>query len=111
MSDPDRNPLELVSEVTEFNDLSEFMHDDDLDEVLSKVIKLIVKPDVPAPRIAALIVQLQACSAKFSMLATIYATIKKDRAGTINNSKKNVYYTAAKALDDLVGALKYMSRI
>ena len=111
MTDPERNPLEIVSEVTEFNDLSEFMNDAVLDEVLSKVIKLIVKPDVPAPKIAALIVQLQASSAKFSMLATVYATIKKDRAGTDNNNKKNIYYTAAKAIDDFVGALKYMSRI
>jgi hypothetical protein len=39
-----------------------------------------------------------------------YATIKKDRAGTDNNHRKNVYYSTKEALDSLVSALKYVAR-
>ena len=106
----DQNPLELISEITELNDLSDFMKDDDLDKAMSIVIKLIMKPDVPASTAARLIVQLQAMSAKFSMLAVNYATINKDRAGTPNNHRKNIYYSTKEALDRLCDALKYSAR-
>ncbi|UMO76280.1 hypothetical protein SEA_TOMAS_92 [Streptomyces phage Tomas] len=103
----DENPLVLISKVSEFQELHEYMDDEQLDEALHYVLKLMMKPDVPPMAAAKLIVQLQSYSAKFSMMATIYSTIKKDRAGTENNHKKNIYYTAADSLDKLVQSLKY----
>ena len=104
------NPLELVSEITEFNDLHEFLQDEHLDQALHMVIKLLMKPDVPPAAAAKLIVQLQAFSAKFQVLSVTYATILQARAGTVNNKKKNIYYSVSDALDKLVAALKYSAK-
>jgi hypothetical protein len=105
------NTLELISTVTEFNDLHEYLMDEGLDEALALVVKLVMKPDVTGFALPALIVKLQAYSARFQVLAVTYSTIKKDRAGTLNNNKKNIYYSMYEALDKLVAALKYSARV
>ena len=99
------NTIDLLNEVSMFNDISEYMQDDELTEALVLVAKLIAQPDVPPHRAAALIVQLQSYSTKFAMLAAYYANVKKD-----DRSKKNVYYSAREAVDKLVDALKYAAR-
>lgn len=106
----DENPLETVSVLTEFNDLTEFMQDEQLDRALELAIKCIAQPDIAAVKAPRLIVELQAISFKFAVKAVEYATIKKDRAGTDNNHRKNVYYSTKEALDRLVDALKYAAR-
>jgi hypothetical protein len=106
----DSSVLELVSQVTEFNDLHEQLQDENLDEAMAIIVKLMSKPDVPAAKAYLLIVQLQAYAAKFAMLATYYSSIDKGRVGTEQNKKKNVYYTAADSIDKLVAALKYTVR-
>jgi len=51
------------------------------------------------------IVRLQAIAAKMAFKATWSANVEKgDRA------KKNIYYTAAESINDLVAALKYIIR-
>jgi hypothetical protein len=102
--------LEFISQVTEFNDLHEFMADPELDEALALIVKIMMKPDVPASQAPALIAKLSALSAKFGVLATWYSTMAKDRSGTPNNIKKNLYYTMKESLDKLVDALKYVAR-
>ncbi|QNN99175.1 hypothetical protein SEA_FAUST_72 [Streptomyces phage Faust] len=106
----EENPLVTVSVLTEFNDLTEFMQDPQLDRALELAIKCIASPDVAATKAPRLIVELQAISFKFSLRAAEYATIKRDRAGTENNHKKNIYYSTKEALDRLVDALKYAAR-
>ena len=106
----DENPLETVSTITEFNDLTEFMNDPQLDRALHLAIKCIADPNIAAQKAPKLIVELQAISFKFAVKAVEYATIKKDRAGTDNNHRKNVYYSTKEALDRLVDALKYAAR-
>jgi len=106
----DKSALELISDITEFNDLHEFMKDEHLDKTLAIVVKLLMNPDVPAAKAPGLIIELQAMSTKFSMLAAVYSTIAKDKAGTANNNKKNVYYSAKESIDKLVDALKYIVR-
>lgn len=101
------NIIELVSEVTEINDISEFMSDKDLDEAMSLILKLIVKPDVPAMKAPELIIKLQAISAKLSIMSRYYTTFEK---GTEAAKKKNVYYTTADAINKLVDAIKYSAR-
>jgi len=98
------NIFESISEVSEFNELSKYMNDPDLDEALGLVIKLIMKPDVPAAKAPELIVRLQAMSAKFSMQKRYYMTFEK---GTEASIKKNTYASASDAIDKLVSALKY----
>lgn len=104
------NVLELISTVTELNDLHEFMQDDKLDEALHAIIKLIANPDVPVYRVPNLVVQLQAIAAQCALKAKIYQTIKKgDSTEEVraNAHKKNLYYTIAEEIDKLVSALKY----
>jgi hypothetical protein len=107
----EEHPLQTISQITEFNDLSEFMQDEQLDKALELVIKCLTKPDIAAQKAPRLIVELQALSAKFAVMAVIYATIKKDRANTDNNHRKNIYYSTKEALDRLVDALKYSARM
>ena len=83
------------------------LNDSDLDQALDLIIKLISKPDVPSATAPALIVKLQAISAKLSVLARYYTTFEK---GGDASKKKNTYYTAADAIDKLVDALKYSAR-
>ncbi len=101
---------ELISSITEFNDLHEYMGDEQLDRALSIVVKLLMNPDVPSAKAPYLIIELQAMSTKFSMMASYYSTIAKDKAGTTNNNKKNIYYSAKESIDKLVDALKYVVR-
>lgn len=98
--------VELLNKVNDFNDLSEYMQDEELTQTLILVAKLISKPDVPASVGVELIVKLQAYSAKFAMLASWYTNVKKDE-----RAKKNIYYSAKEATDRLVDALKYAVRI
>lgn len=103
----DSTVLEHISKITEFNDMSNYMNDVDLDQALDLIIKLISKPDVPPGTAPSLIVKLQAISAKLAMQARYYTTFEK---GGENSKKKNTYYTAAEAIDKLVDALKYSAR-
>jgi len=69
------------------------------------VAKLILKPDIPINVATIEIVRLQAIAAKMSFKATWMANVEKgDRA------KKNIYFTAANAINELVAALKYITR-
>jgi len=99
--------IELISDLSEFNDMKEFMNDSDLDYALDLIIKLIAKPDVPATKAPDLIVKMQALSAKFALMARYYTTFEK---GGENAKKKNVYFTAEDAINKIVDALKYSAR-
>ena len=103
-----KNTLELISDITEFNDLHEYMKDEHLDKAMAIVVKMLMTPDVPSAKAPHLIIELQAMSAKFGMLAAYYTTVGKDKAGTVNNNKKNVYYSVKESIDRLVDALKYV---
>ena len=106
----DKNTLELINDITEFNDLHVYMADQQLDKALAIVVKLLMNPDVPSAKAPHLIIELQAISTKFAMMASVYSTIMKDKAGSINNNKKNIYYSAKESIDKLVDALKYVVR-
>ena len=105
-----KNTLELISDITEFNDLHSFMQDEHLDKALAIVVKLLMNPDIPSAKAPVLILELQAMSTKFAVLASVYSTIAKDKAGTDNNNKKNVYYSVKESIDKLVDALKIVVR-
>lgn len=104
----EQNMLEVISMVQEFNNLHYFMNDADVDKALARVIKLIGKPDVPPQVATKLVVELQALSAKFAIMATYYQTI--GRGSGEHAHKKNVCYTLRDALGKLSDALKYGTR-
>lgn len=94
--------LEMVNGLSE---IAEFMDDEELTTALTFIAKVILKPDVPLNVVTVEIVRLQAIAAKMSLKATWMVNVEKgDRA------RKNIYFTAAEAINDLVSALKYITR-
>ena len=107
----DEELLRVVSEITELNDLRDFLNDEHLDKALVLVVKLIVKQEaVPPHMIPTIIVKLQALATKFQIQAAVYKTIRRDKAGTENNHKKEIYYSLAESITKLVDALKYSAK-
>jgi hypothetical protein len=106
----DKSVLELISDITEFNDLHDLMQDEQLDRALAIIVKLIMNPDIPSAKAPMLIIELQAISAKLTVLAAYYTTVARDKSGTLNYNKKNIYYSTKEAIDRLVDALKYAAR-
>ena len=62
--------VDLLNKLTAFNEMSEYMKDEEFEKTLGIVAKLIVNPDVPAAKATLLITQLQAYSAKFAMFGS-----------------------------------------
>ena len=101
-SGPQKTTLEMINGLSE---ISEFMEDEELTTALTMIAKLILKPDVPIQVATVEIVRLQAIASKLALKATWMANVDK-----ANRAKKNIYYTAAEAVNDLVSALKYITR-
>lgn len=104
------NILELISTVTELNDVHNFLNDEVLDEALSDIIRLVANPDVPFHKVPNLVVKLQAIAAHCAIKGKAYQTILKGDTKEevqVNAHKKNLYYTIAEEIDKLVAALKY----
>lgn len=98
----DKTTIESINGLQE---IAEFMGDEELTTALTMVAKLIIKPDIPIQVATIEIVRLQAIAAKMSLKATWMVNVEKgDRA------KKNIYFTAAEAINELVAALKYIAR-
>jgi len=86
-------------------EIADFMNDEELTTALTTIAKLILKPDIPLNVATVEVVRLQAIAAKMSFKATWMANVDKgDRA------KKNIYFTAAASINELVAALKYIAR-
>jgi len=94
--------LQMVNGLSE---IAEYMDDEELTTALVMIAKLIIKPDVPMNIATVEIVRLQAIAAKMSLKATWMANVDKSDRG-----KKNLYYTAAESINNLVSALKYITR-
>lgn len=107
----ERSTLKDVQMIDEFVQLNDFLQDDDLEMFLDLLTKLIAKPGMEPGMAVKLIVILQALSAKYAVLAAVYTTILRDKSGTENNHKKNIYYSLKEALDRIVDSLKYMAKV
>ena len=91
--------------VSGLSEIAEYMEDEELTTALTFIAKTILKPDIPMNVVTVEIVRLQAIAAKMSLKATWMANVDKS-----NRGKKNLYYTAAEAINNLVSALKYTTR-
>lgn len=87
------------------SEIAEYMDDEELTAALTFIAKLIIKPDIPMNVATVEIVRLQAIAAKMAFRATWMANVDKSDRG-----KKNIYYTAAESINNLVSALKYITR-
>lgn len=97
-----KTTLDMVNGLSE---IADYMQDEELTSALTFIAKLILKPDIPMNVAAMEIVRLQAIAAKMSFRATWMANVDKSDRG-----KKNIYYTAAESINNLVSALKYIIR-
>jgi hypothetical protein len=98
----EKSTIDMVNGLAE---IADYMDDEELTTALTFIAKVIVKPDIPINVATLEIVRLQAIAAKMSFKATWMANVDKgDRA------KKNLYYTAAESINQLVSALKYITR-
>lgn len=97
-----KNTIDQINGLTE---IAEYMQDEELTTALTFIAKIILKPDIPLNVATVEIVRLQAIAAKMSFRATWMANVDKGDRG-----KKNIYYTAAEAINNLVSALKYTIR-
>jgi hypothetical protein len=97
-----KNTLDMINGLSE---IADYMQDEELTQALTFIAKVILKPDIPMQVAMLEVVRLQAIAAKMSFKATWMTNVDKgDRA------KKNIYYTAAESINDLVAALKYIIR-
>lgn len=97
-----KTTIELVNGLSEIN---EYMDDEELQHALVMISKLITKPDIPINVATVEIVRLQAIASKMAFKATWMANVDKG-----DRPKKNLYYTAAESINNLVSALKYITR-
>jgi hypothetical protein len=94
--------IDMVNGLAE---IADYMQDEELTQALTFIAKVIVKPDIPTQVATIEIVRLQAIAAKMAFKATWMANVDKSDRG-----KKNLYYTAAESINNLVSALKYITR-
>jgi len=94
--------LEMVNGLS---DIADYMQDEELTQALTFIAKIIIKPDIPLNVATIEIVRLQAIATKMAFKATWMANVDKSDRG-----KKNLYYTAAESINNLVSALKYITR-
>jgi predicted S18 family serine protease len=92
----------MINGLTE---IADYMEDQELTTALTFIAKIIIKPDIPMNVATVEIVRLQAIAAKMALRATWMANVDKSDRG-----KKNIYYTAAESINNLVSALKYITR-
>jgi predicted S18 family serine protease len=94
-----------IESINGLAEIADYMNDEELNTALTFIAKVILKPDIPLNVVTVEIVRLQAIAAKMAFRATWMANVDKSDRG-----KKNLYYTAAETINNLVSALKYIAR-
>ena len=98
----DKTTIDMINGLAE---IADYMNDEELTSALTFISKIIIKPEIPMSIAVIEVVRLQAIAAKMAFKATWLTNVDKgDRA------KKNIYYTAAQSINELVSALKYIIR-
>jgi predicted S18 family serine protease len=100
-----QNEVTTIDMVNGLAEIADYMEDEELTTALTFIAKIIIKPDIPLNVATVEIVRLQAIAAKMAFKATWMANVDKSDRG-----KKNLYYTAAESINNLVSALKYITR-
>ena len=98
----EKTTIDMINGLSE---IADYMNDEELTQALTFIAKVIIKPDIPLNVVTVEIVRLHAIAAKMAFRATWMANVDKSDRG-----KKNLYYTAAEAINSLVSALKYITR-
>jgi len=99
---------QTILDVDRLKSVAEFLDNDQITESLVWVVRLITNPNVSAKTAYRLIVQFSALSLSCQMQAKDYMVVRKDAPNARQN--KELLLTFAKALDELVNALKYVTK-
>lgn len=100
----------FVSKVNEFVEMHDFLKDDDFAELLDLTLRCLTEPHMKSETARNLLIKFQAASVKYGTLAIFYTTLRKGRAGTEDNFKKNIYYSLSDLCDKMAQSLKYIVR-
>lgn len=108
----DENPLETISNMQNtidyMTELDVFIDDEAFMDVMGLAVKMIAKPNNPAPKVADICVKLQAYSIIFRSKFVAYQSFRKGEKNSV--AKKNLYKEMYSGIDKLVDALKYQMR-
>ena len=111
------NPLVISSEIRKImteaekkwnEELSEFIQDKAVDEVIGQALKMMNDEFPDHDKIARVCARLEAFNIKFRSQFSAYMSYKKGT--TEANMKKNMYKEIYTGIDRLVDSLKYMIR-
>lgn len=111
------NPLVIISEIRKMmtqaekkwhEELSEFIDDKAVDEVIQTALKMMNDEFPDHDKIARVCARLEAFNIKFRTQFSAYMSYKKGT--TEANHKKNMYKELYTGIDRLVDSLKYMIR-
>ena len=102
------NILDYINKVTEVNDTSKYMKDENLDQALALIVKLMFKPEIPKARLTELLVQIESLAATLNAKKVYYTVLDKGPSGSDQNNKKNIYFGVVENLYRISDAIKYM---
>lgn len=110
MAEHEKGALDYIDECFEIKGLTELFEDEALDQILNDALKLIVKPAVPHTTANNLMVQFQAMSAKYHLIAKHYQIVAPGKSGTVEYKKKNAAYSISECCDSLAAVMKILVR-
>lgn len=102
--------LDNLSKLQDLIDLHEYMEDEELAEAMELALKCIAKPDMPPSVARTSLLKMQGLAFRFRMQAAVYTYVHKNKAGTPENTKKNVYFAASEQCHEMAQTLKYLVR-
>lgn len=102
--------LNNLSRIDELVEMCDFVDDQEMREIIDLSLKCYAQPHMKPETAEQLLVKFQAAATKFGFLAVTYTTLRKGKAGTEDNYKKNIYYTASDLCDKMAASLKYIVR-
>lgn len=97
-----------LSEVQNLMDLNDFMNDPDFEKALELVLRCIAQPVLKHATARKALLLMQSYAFKFRMEGQVYMTLKKGRAGTDENHKKNIYFSVSEQCHEMAQTLKYL---
>lgn len=101
------SPLEHISKIHDLMELDVFMDSPEFTEAVELALKCIAKPNIPPAIARTALMKMQGFAFQFRMQAATYTYLKKGRAGTDENTKKNVYFAISEQCHELAQTLKY----
>lgn len=105
----EKTVLEQVDDLQkELNSISEDFDDEDVEDAIKIIIKIIAKPHIPASTAAPLVAKTQALSSKFGLMAKYYMLYPVDLSKEEKTRKKNALMTLSAELEKVSNALKYL---